>query len=114
MITHFLQIFYLGHSQGVSLRREYTRRIHALGLTTRRVLQAVVWMSVLPSMIMQSTRNMIETWPMLADVTVGWTASRLLQEVEVTQHQRGRKASAAYSLRMSSSASRVRRSWITG
>ena len=76
-------LWYLGHSQGVSPRREYTRRIHALGLTTRHVLQAVVWMSVLPSMIMQSTRNMIEDWDMLADVTKGWTASRLLQEAEV-------------------------------
>ena len=72
-------LWYLGHSQGVSPRREYTRRIHALGLTTRRVLQAVVWMSVLPSMIMQSTRNMIEAWPMLAEVAERGGGVRVLR-----------------------------------
>jgi hypothetical protein len=75
-------LWYLGHRSGVSPRENHLRA-KARGLTTRRLLQAVVWMSVMPEMIMQSTRNMLEVWPMLAEVTVKWTAPRLLAEAEV-------------------------------
>ena len=75
-------LWYLGHRSGVSPREKHLRT-KARGLTTRRLLQAVVWMSVVPELIMQSTKNMLEVWPMLADVTVAWEAPRLLMETEV-------------------------------
>ena len=71
-------LWYLGLRSGVSLREKRTS-----GLIVNRMLQAVIWMSVMPNMIMQQTRNMIEDWPMLAEVTVGWGPSRLMEVVEV-------------------------------
>ena len=74
-------LWYLGLRSGVSLRKE--RKERTSGLTANRMLQAVIWMSVMPNMIMQQTRNMIEDWPLLAEATVGWGPSRLMEVVEV-------------------------------
>jgi hypothetical protein len=71
-------LWYLGLRSGVSLREKRTS-----GLIANRMLQAVIWMSVMPNMIMQQTRNLIEDWPLLAEVTVGWGPSRLMEVVEV-------------------------------
>ena len=50
-------LWYLGLRSGVSLREKRTS-----GLIANRMLQAVIWMSVMPNMIMQQTRNMIDRY----------------------------------------------------
>ena len=53
-------LWYLGLRSGVSLRKE--RKERTSGLIANRMLQAVIWMSVMPNMIMQQTRNMIDRY----------------------------------------------------
>jgi hypothetical protein len=50
-------LWYLGLRSGVSLREK-----RSSGLIANRMLQAVIWMSVMPNMIMQQTRNMIDRY----------------------------------------------------